>query len=147
MAELTVKVDMREFKAWIEKLENENQKLLSRLMDESSIIVQELIRQNSPVRTGALRDSITIERTSVDTVIVGPTAPYAPFVEFGVAAHEIVPVRAEALRFTIDGETVFAKRVMHPGFEGRAFIKQSSEEAIPRLRESAFKICRELFGV
>lgn len=147
MAEVNIKVDMREFRAWSEKLEKGNQTLLRRLMDESGSTIQELIRQNAPVRTGALRDSITIERVSTDTVLVGPTVPYAPFVEFGVVAHEIVPVKAQALRFQIDGETVFAKRVLHPGFEGRHFIKQSSEEAIPRLRDLAFELCKELFEV
>jgi hypothetical protein len=41
--------------------------------------------------------------------------PYAAYVRDGTAAHPIVAVNAKALRFNWKGETVFFKRVHHPG--------------------------------
>lgn len=41
--------------------------------------------------------------------------------EYGTREHEIVPVKAEALRFVIDGETIYTKHVDHPGTKPYAF--------------------------
>ena len=43
--------------------------------------------------------------------------PYADIQEYGgrTSPHDIVPVKAQALRFMMEGKTVFAKIVHHPG--------------------------------
>lgn len=40
---------------------------------------------------------------------------YAQYVAEGTSAHIIRPVTAKALKFTVDGQTVFAAVVNHPG--------------------------------
>lgn len=44
---------------------------------------------------------------------------FAKFVHDGTRAHIIRPKHAKFLRFEVDGEVVFAKKVHHPGYEGR----------------------------
>jgi hypothetical protein len=55
-------------------------------------------------------------------------AKYSKFVEQGTRPHIIVPVRATALRFVVNGNVVFARKVNHPGnapiaFMGPAYLK------------------------
>ena len=73
--------------------------------------------QSLNVRTGTLRRSIRSETDRAALIAkIGPLAnspakKYAPVHEFGAV---ITPVRAKALRFTIEGKTIFAKSVHIP---------------------------------
>jgi len=91
--------------------------------------IAELMREKAPVRTGRLRQSITV-RLDTEKVTVGPTVSYAPYVEYGTKPHIIRPVRAKALAFEVGGTTVFAKLVRHPGFAGRFFARGAYEQFI-----------------
>lgn len=89
----------------------------------------------APVRTGELKRS-----TSPDPVrITGPwslesgvsaRARHALFVHEGTRPHVIRPRRANALVFDIDGRTVFARRVRHPGTRPRPFLRRAAEEVV-----------------
>lgn len=77
-----------------------------------------------PVRTGVLRNSIHIQVES-DRVTIGPNlhqAPYGGYVEFGTRPHVIRATRAKALKFSIGGTTVFAKKVNHPGTKPHPYV-------------------------
>jgi len=117
-----------------------------RFIDEAGRLLISLIREEAPKKTGFLRESVRILDKGVKHVSVGPTAPYAIFVELGTKAHEILPRKAQALRFWIDGEIVFAKRVWHPGFPGKRYIQAAYEKAREQLPKLAEKILRELIG-
>lgn len=70
-------------------------------------------------RTGRLRAGIVARfvrgsESSVTWEILSPT-PYAKFIENGTRPHVIVPRNAKALRFVVNGQVVFAKKVNHPG--------------------------------
>jgi len=99
----------------------------------------ELMREKAPVRTGRLRQSIMV-RLEKDKVAVGPTVPYAPYVEYGTKPHIIRPVHAKALAFEVGGTLVFAKLVHHPGFAGRFFARGAYE----RFLREAPDFAREL---
>lgn len=97
-------------------------------------------------RSGRLSRSVKASRVKISggkgSITVGSNVKYAPFHEFGTGIHggkgayEIVPIRAKALRFVIGGETVFAKRVLHPGVIARPIWR-------PALKESK----REIKGI
>lgn len=86
------------------------------------------VKAKTPVRTGALRASVTGEVHSGSTGVTAevganPTGGnskgsrrsfYAIWVEYGarIPAHKIVPSVAKVLAFQADGKTVFAKAVM-----------------------------------
>jgi hypothetical protein len=85
---------------------------------------------------GRLRSSIVIEKTS-DGFIIGTTVPYAEEVELGVMPHIIVPVTKKALKWGRGKNSVFATRVNHPGFDGRAMFLKGSiflESELDKLR-------------
>ena len=82
------------------------------------------LAEATPKKTGALA------RSTIFQVMGGPDnqrleirqgarSPegqfYGHFVREGTVPHEIRPVRASVLRFVVDGQVVFAKKVNHPG--------------------------------
>lgn len=111
--------------------------MITRLADRA----EQIMREKAPARTGALRASIQKEVGEKEAVI-GPTVPYAVYVEFGTRPHEIRPVHARALRFEAAGEVVFAARVQHPGTRPQPFIRETADQIsreIPEVYESIFK--------
>ncbi len=88
-------------------------------------------------RSGALRDSIAASvSTDADGVLasVGSEGDlkYAAIQEYGgkTSAHEILPVKAEALAFVVGGAQVFARRVEHPGslIPERSYLRSSLDD-------------------
>jgi phage gpG-like protein len=89
------------------------------------------------LRSGALRDSIVASISadaygvvvSVDSV---GDVKYAAIQEYGgkTSAHEILPVKAQALAFVAGGAQRFARRVEHPGslIPERSYLRSSLDE-------------------
>lgn len=59
---------------------------------------------------------------------------YAAHMEFGTRRHPIVPRRAEALRFVVDGRLIVTTYVDHPGTEPRPFMRPGAEGAARQIR-------------
>lgn len=92
-----------------------------------------------PVRTGNLKNSISVV-AGQHQVYVGPDvsrAPYAAYVEYGTQAHVIEPSKAKVLRFTVGGQTVYARRVRHPGSRAHPYMRPAVERWVGRLGERA----------
>lgn len=105
---------------------------------QAHVVEQKLTGQVLNVRTGTLRRSITarvIRGGATITGLVGTNVVYARIHEFGgtVQVPEIVPVRAKALRFVIDGKVIFARRTRaHPvRLRERSFLRSSLRERRP----------------
>jgi len=81
-----------------------------------------------PVDTGALRDDISVDRGDTWAKLFN-TLHYAPHVNFGTEAHTIEPDSAEALRFEVGGEEVFAAKVEHPGTDPTYYMTDAALEA------------------
>jgi len=95
------------------------------------------------VRTGRLRRSIHYSMESagaVTTVIVGTNVAYAPIHEFGgvIPAHLVQARNAQALRFSMNGKTVFAKSAHIPAIKmpKRSFLQSSLEQLMPEMRQA-----------
>lgn len=91
------------------------------------------ITLGTPVDTGRLRagNQLIVEGATdfqARAMLVNRTS-YALDVHDGTAPHVIVPVRAQALKFDIGGETIFAARVNHPGTPGRPFMAEGAQRA------------------
>lgn len=105
------------------------------LMEASNHILAEM-EARVPVDTGNLRNSLGI-RVESNRVIIGPdpvVAPYAGYVEFGTGPHEIRPKKpGGVLVFQINGTTVFARVVHHPGTRAQPFVEEAFEAWVDSL--------------
>jgi phage gpG-like protein len=89
------------------------------------------------VRTGSLRSSINtriIDTPSEVSATVGTNIAYARYHEYGVARAWLIEARnAKALRFTVGGETLFRRRVIHPSLPERSFLRSALKEMTPQI--------------
>lgn len=106
--------------------------------DPAGDVTQDLLRRMTRVkfesrklvrvRTGRLFSSIDTRvtalksRTWVLVVAGGKGIGYTGYEHDGTRPHEIRARRKKALRFILDGQVVFRKRVWHPGTTGTLFL-------------------------
>ena len=89
--------------------------------EDLSPMTKKMRRGNPPYAilqdTGTLRSSISMAMKG-DTVRVGTSAPYAQKLQFGginiMPAHDVFPKNRKALKFVINGRTVFASHAHIP---------------------------------
>lgn len=62
--------------------------------------------------------------------VINVRHPAALYVIGGTRQHVIRPVRAKALRFTVGGQVVYAKVVMHPGSKPNDFLREALRAAL-----------------
>lgn len=77
-------------------------------------------------KSGATRSSIKAQRGVMLTGTVS-AGGVSTFLENGTRPHEIRANRAGALRFVINGRTVFARVVHHPGTAERPFMRHARD--------------------
>ena len=87
-----------------------------------------ICRKNCPKgKTKRLVNSLKIEKIHPEIVITANT-PYAAAVEFGRRPLLITPKVKQVLKFTKDGETIYAKYARQPARPGQFFMTKSGEE-------------------
>jgi len=136
---IKVTVQKADLKIVVSRLE----KAVRGLLRELASFAEEEMRRQAPERTGRLRRSIR-KRLNLAALEaeVAPTVEYAVYVEVGTRPHVIRPVRAQALRFEVEGEIVFARLVRHPGTKPNPFVRGTAEQTrrqIPRLWREKWK--------
>lgn len=108
---------------------------LSKGLAKCAIVVQSLARQLVHVKTGRLRASIVPGpvKTSGDglSVEIGTNVVYAPYVEFGTAAHVILPVTKKALYW--QGADHPVRSVNHPGSKAYPYLKPALQQSIGKI--------------
>lgn len=86
----------------------------------------------APVKTGTLRESITIRYDGGLKATVGPEVPYGVYQEFGTGTrgefptgmYQIRPKRPDGrLVFKVNGKWVSAKVVNHPGIPPHPYMR------------------------
>lgn len=93
------------------------------------------MERDVPVRTGRLKQSISIQVRS-HSVIIGPHTDYAAYVEYGTAPHVIRPKAGKkALSFTVGGKRVIVKSVNHPGTKPHPYVRPAFEQWADSLGE------------
>jgi len=76
--------------------------------------------------SGTLRSSINAFRMPDESIIIGPTAPYAKYVNNNTVPHVIRSTGPWPLRNRATGQ-VFGPVVHHPGTRGSHFIERTAE--------------------
>jgi hypothetical protein len=80
-----------------------------------------------PLRpSGFLRSSIHAFRLPDGSIIIGPTADYAEYVNNGTPPHDIYSTGPWPLRNRASGQ-IFGQHVRHPGTKATHFIERSAE--------------------
>lgn len=109
-------------------------------MDEIALKIEREAKENAPVDTGTLRgsiDHVVEEIADGYTAVIGTNVKYAEEVEFGTGPHTIT---GNPLRFTVDGEVVFATEVNHPGTPAQPYLGPALDASVDyitrRLREA-----------
>lgn len=105
------------------------------LIDKTASKISQVARSKAPIRTGALRESISIKKPKPLTAVIGPEVDYGVYQEFGTASrgefggepYEILPKKGKYLVFTIDGKKIFAKKVKHPGVKAKYYMRGALE--------------------
>lgn len=82
-----------------------------------------------PVATGELRRSLTV-KIEAHRIKIGPTAEYAPFVEFDTRPHKITAKNGKALSFTVNGAKIVVRSVNHPGTKAQPFVRPAFDDWI-----------------
>lgn len=86
MPKTSVVIDVRGVKEVVAKIDLTNarvRKAVQEQVGKSALNIQLGAKKRAPVRTGALRNSITVDFYGALSAQIGPHMPYAPFVEFG----------------------------------------------------------------
>ncbi len=129
--------------------------ILQRAMAATGAIFAKHTLKNDPVpfRTGFLLQSFRSTTGRLQSRW-SPTAFYAPFVEFGTSPHDIFPVNARVLAWTIGGGGAyaaaasgrsyyragkgtahFAAYVHHPGTKPKPFMGRIAAKATPDINK------------
>lgn len=106
-----------------------------------------------PVKSGKLRDSIRIKHYG-DRIEIGPEGvDYAVYIEYGTGSrgefptgpYEIHPRKpGGTLIFQVDGKTVGAKMVIHPGIAPHPFARPAAARWLDSLGEDVAKVGVEM---
>jgi len=101
-----------------------------------------LMSARAPVRSGKLLGTIEKHVEGLEGS-VGPTVPYAVYVEYGTAPHEIRPVFSNVLAFKVNGRMVFTPIVHHPGTKPNPFLRRTLEDVQKKIPELWDEIAEE----
>ena len=101
----------------------------------------DVLRARTPKKTGETQDSWTIHFHVVEgNTVVWEISPdgkekEVTFLEFGTTPHVIEANAANALRFEVDGEVIFATKVFHPGTKPLGFVRLTQDDLDKSARE------------
>jgi hypothetical protein len=117
--------------ALVSRLDNLNTELASRTAQSIGSLLNRV--------TGNAASSVEVVSAAIDGDSIsggitagGDQAPYLIFQEEGTKGpYEILPVRAAALVFELNGRTVFLQRVLHPGLQARRPVGTAFDQFTP----------------
>lgn len=129
---LAIDIDVSEVEAAFETIDRE---LCRRVTRAVAVAAQDGADEARRVigHTHVMRDQVHAEPANVGAReasydIVSPH-PASSFVNDGTPPHVIEAKNAKALRFEMNGELVFAKRVNHPGTQPQPFMDRAERVA------------------
>lgn len=92
-----------------------------------------VIKARTPRQTGETAKSWTIHYHKTGDSITWEISPdgkedIVTFLEFGTKPHVIAPDRGGVLVFEIEGKTIFARYVFHPGTKPLGFVRITQDD-------------------
>lgn len=77
--------------------------------------------------TASIGGKVTSASHLAATGVFEASANHASYVDEGTSAHVIRPRNKTRLRFDVNGQTVFAREVQHPGTKADGFFERGTE--------------------
>jgi len=121
---MKIKLDTKDYEIKFRVLRSAVRNFAPRLILKGTETVAEIMRGIVPVDTGALRDSIQTDIQPLRGEVSTNTG-YGLFVDQDTAEHEIRAKAGKSLRFVIDGQVFFRKKVVIPARRGAKFVQQT----------------------
>ena len=122
----------------------ENGEAVDRGVEETARAISLDAERFASKDTGELAESIHVEKLSDGSWLIIVGADHAKPVEYGSRPHVITPNDAEALRFEIDGQIVFAQRVFHPGNPAQPYLRPAIDAHRQDLAENIADELRQI---
>ena len=118
--------DIEQLSAYIEVKSKEAISNIIKANEETAKKIRKDITTNAPMGTGKYKQSIKVYptetkdgviSTKIGTEMMVGNYNLGYLLETGTSPHMIYPKNSKVLAFEIDGMTIFAKEVHHPGFK------------------------------
>jgi HK97 gp10 family phage protein len=129
---VSVKVSTTAARAALSELADDIERGVHQALDAAATLAAQAARSTTEFkdRSGQLRGSIDRGPTVAFASSFVAKAPYAEFVENGTQPHTIA-ARGRMLAFEVNGATVFARSVHHPGTKPTKFMEQTAKNIEP----------------
>ena len=138
MTDPVVHIDVKELAEDLTEISDMTaNQITENILNELGTKIEAQAKENAPFKSGRLRDSITHEVGDGKlTVSVG--VEYGRYQEFGTgsrsefggSSYKIRPKNKKFLKFKVNGKTVFAKEVTHPGVHPQPFLRPAVTEVM-----------------
>lgn len=114
------------------------EKAAQQIIMQTAMKVQSEAQTRAPIKSGRLRNSISVSYPTPMSAVIGPQVEYGVYQEFGTGSRGEFPGTpytisarpGKFLRFQIGRKTVFVKAVTHPGVRARAYMRGGLEAAL-----------------
>lgn len=114
------------------------QKAAQSIIMQGALRVQSEAQSMAPIKSGRLRNSISIKYPQPLTAIIGPQVEYGVYQEFGTGTRgefpgapiKITAKNGGLLKFKIGNRTIYTRSVNHPGVRARRFMRGGLEAAL-----------------
>lgn len=131
---------------------------LSQSLLEATALVTNSAINKAPRKFGTLKRSIHSEINGLSSTVIqeNKVANYGRMVEEGTgiyhepnpqSAYTIVPVNAKALKFKVNGKTIFSKKVTVKGMKARPYMKPAAQENKQKVLDIYAKNIMKALGV
>lgn len=115
------------------------QRAAEQIIQQTAQKVQAEAQTRAPVRSGRLRNSISIKYVNATTALIGPEVDYGVYQEFGTGSRGEFPGTPYTIKsrrpggylvFRVGNRKVFTRSVQHPGVRAKAFMRGGLEAAL-----------------
>lgn len=139
MITVEIKTDAvkRALEAYAQKLHAVAQDCLVAATDAAEASARATIRATTTRRTGSLEESWAASWRAPFKRGLFNFSDHADFIENGTRPHVIEARRVRYLRFIVNGELLFRRRVNHPGTKARPFTALASAAGQMAMKASA----------
>ncbi len=128
-------------------VERKGIRAMARALELSLEATREQIEKTAPRgESNKLGKSWKLVRVSDFVYRLESDREYARFVSEGTAPHEIRPRNKKVLRFSVAGNTVYARRVRHPGTRANPYVDTAFDDAERKRDSYITQAMREVFG-